>query len=170
MSMCRVFSCIVGRGYLLWPLILLTWKSLSQVLLFVTHGLLQARILEWVAFPFSRGFFQPRDWTQVSFISGRFFTSWATRDPFYSLASPNSCSQLFSPEFSMWSLGRMDNTEPKPLKRSQTMSAHSPHGDSFFQLGYKPLEGRGFAICIVVFLFPLRKNTWIIRLLERLVS
>ena len=34
------------------------------------HGLLQARILEWVAFPFSRGSFQPRDQTQVSHIAG----------------------------------------------------------------------------------------------------
>ena len=39
------------------------------------HGILQARILEWVAFPFSRGFSQPRDQTQVSCIVGRFFTS-----------------------------------------------------------------------------------------------
>ena len=38
-------------------------------------GLLQARILEWVAFPFSRGSSQPRDRTQVSRIAGRFFTS-----------------------------------------------------------------------------------------------
>ena len=38
------------------------------------HGILQARILEWVAIPFSRGSFQPRDRTQVSCIAGRFFT------------------------------------------------------------------------------------------------
>ena len=38
-------------------------------------GILQARILEWVAFPFSRGSFQPRNQTQVSLITGRFFTS-----------------------------------------------------------------------------------------------
>ena len=37
------------------------------------------RILEWVAFPFSRGSSQPRDRTQVSRIAGGFFTSWATR-------------------------------------------------------------------------------------------
>ena len=42
------------------------------------HGILQARILEWVAFPFSRGPYQPRDWTQVSHIAGGFFTHWAT--------------------------------------------------------------------------------------------
>ena len=35
------------------------------------------RILEWVAYPFSRGSSQPRDWTRVSRIAGGFFTSWA---------------------------------------------------------------------------------------------
>ena len=38
------------------------------------HGILQVRILEWVAIPFSRGYSQPRDQTQVSRIAGRFFT------------------------------------------------------------------------------------------------
>ena len=47
---------------------------------YTVHGILQARILEWVAFPFSRGSSQPRDQTQVSRIAGRFFTSWATRE------------------------------------------------------------------------------------------
>ena len=44
------------------------------------HGILQARILEWVAFPFSRRSSQPRDWIHVSCIAGGFFTSWATRE------------------------------------------------------------------------------------------
>ena len=44
------------------------------------HGILQARILEWVAFPFSRGSSQLRDRTQVSCIAGGFFTSWAIRE------------------------------------------------------------------------------------------
>ena len=43
---------------------------------YTVHGILQTRILEWVAFPFSRGSSQPRDWTQVSSIAGIFFTSW----------------------------------------------------------------------------------------------
>ena len=43
------------------------------------HGILQARILEWVAIPFSSRSSQPGDQTQVSHITGRFFTSWATR-------------------------------------------------------------------------------------------
>ena len=44
------------------------------------HGILQARILEWVAIPFSRGSSQPRDGTQVSCIAGRFFANWTTRE------------------------------------------------------------------------------------------
>ena len=43
-------------------------------------GTFQARILEWVTMPFSRGSSQPRDWTRVSHISGRFLTFWATRE------------------------------------------------------------------------------------------
>ena len=44
------------------------------------HGILQTRILEWVAISFSRGFSWPRDWTQVSRIAGRCFNLWATRE------------------------------------------------------------------------------------------
>ena len=50
---------------------------------YTVHGVLQARILECVAFPFSRGSSQPRDQTQVSCIAGGFFTSWATREATY---------------------------------------------------------------------------------------
>ena len=45
---------------------------------FSVHGILQARILEWIAIPFSRGTSQPRDWTLVSCLTGRFFTIWAS--------------------------------------------------------------------------------------------
>ena len=47
---------------------------------YTAHGIIQAKILEWVAFPFSRGSSQRKDQTQVSCIAGRFFTSWATGD------------------------------------------------------------------------------------------
>ena len=46
---------------------------------YTVHRILQARILEWMAVPFSRGSSQPSNWTQVSCTAGRFFTSWATR-------------------------------------------------------------------------------------------
>ena len=66
-------------------------QSLSHVWFFATpwtvarqapriHGNLQARMLEWVAIPFSGGSSQPRNWTQNSCIAGRFPTVWATRD------------------------------------------------------------------------------------------
>ena len=42
---------------------------------YTVHGILQAKILEWLAFPFSRGSSQPRDQTQVSSTAGGFFTS-----------------------------------------------------------------------------------------------
>ena len=44
------------------------------------RGILQARVLEWVAISFSRRSSQPRDRTQVSRIAGRHFTVWATRE------------------------------------------------------------------------------------------
>ena len=54
--------------------------TVRSVRLFVTpwavlHGILQARIPEWVAVPFSRASFQPRDLTQVSHIPGGFLNS-----------------------------------------------------------------------------------------------
>ena len=45
-------------------------NSLRPQGLYTVHGIFQARILEWVAFPFSRGSSQPRDQTQVSCITG----------------------------------------------------------------------------------------------------
>ena len=42
------------------------------------HGILQVRILQWVAIPFSRGSSQPRDRIWVSYTAGRFFNVWAT--------------------------------------------------------------------------------------------
>ena len=76
----------------------LSWSTQSCLTLcnqmgYIVHGILQARILEWAAFPFFRGSFQfssvaqscptlcdPRDKTQVSHIAGGFVTSWATRE------------------------------------------------------------------------------------------
>ena len=47
---------------------------------FSVHGILQARILEWVTIFSSRGSSWPRDWTLVSCIGGRRFNLWATRE------------------------------------------------------------------------------------------
>ena len=47
---------------------------------YAVHGILQARILEWVAYPFSRGSSRPKNRTRVSCIAGGFFTNWAMRE------------------------------------------------------------------------------------------
>ena len=65
--------------------------SLSHFQLFVTPwtiarqvplsmGIIQTRILECIAIPFSKGSSQPRDWIRVSCTTGRFFTIWVTRE------------------------------------------------------------------------------------------
>ena len=53
------------------------------------HGILQARILEWVAISFSRGSSRPGDQTQVSCTAGRRVKLWATRDLLGSIPSPS---------------------------------------------------------------------------------
>ena len=65
--------CLVAQSC--W-LFVTPWSVAHQAPL--SMGILQARILEWVAMPSSRGFSQPRDWTRVFHTTGRFFTVWAT--------------------------------------------------------------------------------------------
>ena len=52
-----------------------SYPTLCDSMDYTVYGILQARILEWGAFPFSRAFSQPRDQTQVSRTAGGFFTS-----------------------------------------------------------------------------------------------
>ena len=86
-------SCTCGyisQLYPLWrpssnPVAMSKWVSESHSVMSDSlwpHGLysLQARILEWVAVPFSRGSSQPSTWTRVSCIAGRLLTSWTTRE------------------------------------------------------------------------------------------
>ena len=67
------------------------YPTLCDPMDYIVRGILQARILEWVAIPFSRGSSQPRARTQVSRIAGGFFTVWATRE-----AQPSRGSVLIS--------------------------------------------------------------------------
>jgi len=71
---------------------------------FSVHGFLQARILEWVALPSSRGSSPPRDRTQGFHIADGFFTVWATRETLFTTAaaaaaakSLQSCPTLCDP-------------------------------------------------------------------------
>ena len=54
------------------------------------------RILEWVAYAFFRGSSWPRNWTRVSCIAGRFFTSWATGKPCNTLMFSNKCNFYYT--------------------------------------------------------------------------
>ena len=84
---------------------------------YTVHGILQARILEWVAILFSRASSQPRDQTQVSHIAGRFFTSWATR-------GQSGIQLSVAPMTHMASLHWMATTLP-PSASFQTVILHS---------------------------------------------
>ena len=89
---------------------------------FSVHGILQARILEWVVMPFSRGTFQPRDQTCISYVScvaGGFFTA----DPrgkkfnFTSTFTPNSSLVSLASGFPHWKLPMRDHQFVGSLSR-----------------------------------------------------
>ena len=73
----RVTGTVTGQGHsgIVKVKVAQLCPTLCDPINYTVHGILQARILELVAIPFSRGPFQPRERTQVSCIVGRFFTS-----------------------------------------------------------------------------------------------
>ena len=66
------------------------------------HGILQTRILDWIAIPFSRGSSGSRDWTLVSLIVGWFFNNWATREAQMKVKVAQSCPTLWSGQNTGW--------------------------------------------------------------------
>ena len=99
-----------------------------------THGMLQAKILEWVAVPFSRGSSQPRDWTQVSWISckeGRFFTT-ESQGSLSLFGTSNKCSsslhhKLVSVDWLDWLSDRQAQQwkfSLREYKRLRLMASH----------------------------------------------
>ena len=103
------------------------WLSGSSV-----HEILQVRILERVAIPFSRGFSRSRDWTQVFCIAGRFFTIWATKEaptmavPY--VLSHFCCVWLFA---ILWTIARLAIVASKKKKSGGLwdclIAAHCSH-------------------------------------------
>ena len=77
-------------------------ESLSIWPGFSVCGLLQARILQWVAIFFSRGFSRPRNWTQVSCTAGRPFTIWTPGKPTWCMTSAESLPSGGQPTWSQW--------------------------------------------------------------------
>ena len=76
----KTFACVDHNK--LWSEVKFTqsYPTLWDAMDCTVHGIPQARILEWIAFPFSRVSSQPRDWTQFSCIAGGFLISWTTRE------------------------------------------------------------------------------------------
>ena len=83
------------------------------------HGILQARVPEWVAIAFFRGSSWPRDRTQISHIEGRHFTIWATRDN--SCSSDLKCSGNRGEEYSFHLEVEESYIESLPLTLALTM-------------------------------------------------
>ena len=75
-----IFSTQGSNPCLLWVKVAKLCPTLCNSMDYTVDGILQARILEWVAFPFSMKSSQSSNQTQVSHITGRFFTIWATRE------------------------------------------------------------------------------------------
>ena len=98
------------------------------------HGILQARIPEWVAIPFSRRSSQPRDLSRVSRIAGRFFTLWATNGhnltlwAFLHLMVPSSLS--FS--FLIWLHGTTKPPKKQRVAYPQITNLVSPVSEDLF--------------------------------------
>ena len=94
------------------------------------HGILQQRVLQWVAISFSRRCSQPRDQTQVSCITGRFFTEWATREAPYSqqyssilkLSCNLWCTDIWGGRvLSIWAIGKLVSCQ---VKQRASLRAH----------------------------------------------
>ena len=91
------------------------------------HGILQARILEWIASPFSRGSSKPRDRTQVSHIAGGFFTIWATKVMLKSFKLGSNST--WTKNFQMYKLD-LEKAEEPEIKLPSSIGSEKKQGNS----------------------------------------
>ena len=116
------------------------------------HGILQARILEWVAISISRGPSRPRDQTWMSRIAGRFFTVWATRESLLTTRwwSRKTCAHLLQQEHqnynSLLNNCRQENVgshrKKIPHVQEQTRSSSKTVGGAKSCLESNPIPAR----------------------------
>ena len=108
------------------------WNPLD----YTVHGTLQVKILEWVAFPFSRGSSQPRDRIQVSRTAGGFFTSWATVEAPIGLHDSANVKDLCPSQwywFSIWNVsGSFQSLLSTLLSQFRSALSSLPHGIASF--------------------------------------
>ena len=93
-TQCRYTKPRLVLDSYLWKLVTQSCPTLCESMNYAVHGILQAKILEWVALLFSRRFSQTRDQTQVSHTAGEFFTSSATRE---APVDTNKCKNICNP-------------------------------------------------------------------------
>ena len=116
------------------------------------HGILQARILEWVTSPFSRGSSQPRDRTQVSCIAGGFFTSWATREAQkYWSGSLSLLQRIFPTQELKWGL-LLCRWILYQLSYQGSPKALKLYIRKIMQVNYSIAWGRNFTVCLKSYL------------------
>ena len=105
--------------------LLIAWKSFERVDRKISSiTCLQVRILEWAGFPFSRGLSQPRNRTQVSHITGRFFTIWATRKPTLEVTLSFKKLHYLELQYPIWNAGK---TMPSPSWQGQFYLSELSH-------------------------------------------
>ena len=85
------------------------------------HGILQARILEWVAISFTRGSSWPKDWTQVFCIVGRFFIIWPIREAHHLSLIPIFLENYGTREDQFW----FSDTPPPKKKKLKNLNCSS---------------------------------------------
>ena len=145
------------------------------------HGILLARILEWVAIPFSKESFQPRNQPQVSLITGKFITIWASRNTNIKEAEE---SEVKMPKFivtqtkqeklkpfdcvdhnKVWEIPKemgIPNHLPKK-PGCESRSNRSRHGKmDWFKIGKGVLQGCILSPCLFNFYAEyIMQNTWL---------
>ena len=96
-------------------------STLCNPMDYIVYGILQARILVWVAIPFSRGSSRSRDWTQVFRVASGFFTSWATREAQISKEVSKEVLFKFDSERTSEFKGKWEKIQLKEGKRKLCM-------------------------------------------------
>ena len=102
MKIARIKRLNIFRFYLYEMKVAQLCPALCDPMDCIVHGILQARILEWVAIPFSRGSSQHRDRIQFSRTAGGFFTSWATRVAHKGMSSKGKFINTESKSVAAW--------------------------------------------------------------------
>ena len=119
------------------------------------HGILQARVLEWVATSFSRGSSQPRDQTRVSCIAGRCFTVWAIREAYL-----NQLIQQIFIKHLLWAWNSV-GTEDTAVNKPKSPPSRDSHWNGWKRCIVKLLRRGAYLMAQTVKNPPAVQETWV---------